>query len=107
MLTPMQSAIIGYFSLQVQADKFIVRMSVLECCGTTMQATVELETLRDLQLVLVSNKTQLRSLNSLVPDSGPHLFLLSLTLVSTTSHSVFIITWAIEEQDPMWWLFGC
>lgn len=48
MLTPIQSAIIVYFSLQVQADKFIGRMAVLQCCDTAMQVNVELEALRDL-----------------------------------------------------------
>lgn len=52
--------------------------------------------------MLVSDMTLLRSLNSLVPDSGPQLFLPPIgTLVSTFFTFLCLsLLGAFEEQDP-------
>lgn len=99
-----QSKVLSLFIFlsKSRQTRLLVGWTCLSAVIVTTQANVGLETLRDLQLMLVSDMTLLRSLNSLVPDSGPRHFPLSLAHWSLHSSRdwVFILTWGVEEQDP-------
>lgn len=113
----LQSKVLSLFIFlsKSRQTRLLVGWTCLSAVIVTMQANVGLETLRDLQLMLVSDMTLLRSLNSLVPDSGPRHFPLSLAHWSLRSSCVwvFILTWGVEEQDPdvvvvvwLWFVWG-
>lgn len=62
------------------------------------------------QLMMISDTTLLRSLSSLVPDSGPHIFLPPIGTLISTSFSLLCLSLlgALKSRIQMgWWLCGC